>query len=209
MDFGRPNRPADPRLRHPALAPGKAAPLELRMELLVDGELPEAERRAFLRELDAAGDARWRDLAIRFLERQTEKETARTLMAGGRLIPMDALPQAGFWNRAFGWRTVTATAAGLLVVASAALVVITFYPSGHKTTQQTAQYNVLLPADTVGDSTGGAVMVPLVKGATGNEVLFPRDTADDSRMIKRTWIIDPVKDGAVTVPVDTLKATYN
>ena len=100
MDPGCSNRPTDPRLRHPALNAADALPLDLRMDLLVDGELPEEDRRAFLRQLDHAEPGCWRDLAIRFLQRQTEKETAHALMAGGRLVPVELLAYQGFWARA-------------------------------------------------------------------------------------------------------------
>ena len=63
------------------------APLDLQLDLLVDGELPEARRRTLLVSLDRAPD-QWRGLAIRFLQQQTEKQSIRALMNGGKLVPV-------------------------------------------------------------------------------------------------------------------------
>ena len=121
-------------------------PVALQMDLLVDGELSEGQRAVLLRRMEAGGsggneatvNAQWRELALRFLQGQVEKETVRQLMAGGTLVPVDFAGKGarGRWKfPAARWiqsNTVRATAAGLLIAAISA--VITLYvvrrPSG-------------------------------------------------------------------------------
>ena len=67
-------------------------PRELQLDLLVDAELPENQRRALLQAMDQKPDE-WRGLALRFLQRQVEKETVRELTAGGSLVPVDMMPR--------------------------------------------------------------------------------------------------------------------
>ncbi len=198
-------------------APGESAelPLDLQLDLLVDGELPESDRRQLLQDLDrpaaGVGEARWRDLAIRFLERQTEKQTARELMAGGCLMPAELLGGGAerFWLRFRGWRSWTA-AASFLLLASAAVIYFEYPRSPATIAVASNQFNVVLPADTVGNERGLPVSVTLVKNPGADQSLFPvsgRQNLDD--LTRHSVLIEPVSNGAVAIPVDQFRASFN
>ncbi len=55
--------------------------LDMQIDLLVDNELPESDRKALIEKCEKQNGC-WRSLAIRFLERQTERRTVRDLIAG-------------------------------------------------------------------------------------------------------------------------------
>src|SRR5438067_282196 len=110
--------------------PGEAPlPLDLQMDLLVDGELAESQRKAVLLTMDKQSGL-WRGLALRFLERQTEKQSVKALMAGGRIVPVEIVPGAGRRAKAgvagyVGRMRMMAVAAGLLIAVTS--VMITLY----------------------------------------------------------------------------------
>ena len=100
-------------------------PIDLQLDLLVDEELPEDRRRALLKSLDKT-PGRWRDLSIRFLERQVEKKTIHQLITGKspEAKCQDAAPQ-NFPIR--HWLTpmrFTGIAAGLAIAAGSAIVAL-------------------------------------------------------------------------------------
>lgn len=200
---------------HPASPRTAELPRDLCMDLLVDGELPEEDRRRFLLELDRGSlcksDPQWRDLAIRFLQRQTEKQTAQALMAGGNLLPGDRRPSVHRWNRITGWRSMTAIAASLLIVAGAGLVLLEMGPSrGHPANSAPANFNATLPPEVLGDRTSGNVVVPVVTDAGNSPLQFLPAASNDGTIRRASVIIYPEdNDTAVTVPVNTLKAKYN
>src|SRR5581483_11832871 len=85
------------------------------LDLLVDGELPEEKREALLASLDkGALPVGWRDVALRFLERQVEKQTVRGLMAGQKRI---GRYDAAVPRRYFSWWKAGSVAAGLMIAA--------------------------------------------------------------------------------------------
>jgi hypothetical protein len=93
---------------HPA-----ALPVEQQMDLLVDDELPEGPRRTLLKHLDQQ-PARWRELAVLFLERQTERSVARGAIEGREATrSMYAERIAPFHSN---WKITPLKAAGLLIL---------------------------------------------------------------------------------------------
>ncbi|MBR4834305.1 MAG: hypothetical protein IKU86_08260, partial [Thermoguttaceae bacterium] len=70
--------------------------IEALVELLVDGELPDAERRALLERLDAI-DGGWKLCAIAFLEAQTFRQAFRAF-ADAEFSALDRFADADFGN---------------------------------------------------------------------------------------------------------------
>jgi hypothetical protein len=187
--------------------------------------LPEAQRRRLLWQLEqgpAGGE--WRALALRFLQRQVEKESVRQLMDGGSLVPVDFLGNAAamkggtraFPRRLLGWVSAPAaraTAAGLLIAATSAMV--TMYamkssplPAGSEgaSAGATAEFHGNLPGDLLGVSDNVAVTVPVVAGGNGAANLFPASTADGPVLVRRSVVIEPDGSGnAVVIPVNTMR----
>lgn len=210
----RPDKASKSRLRLATPGEPETLPLDLQLDLLVDGELPETDRRHLLEELDrpaaALGEPRWRDLAIRFLERQTEKQTTRALMAGNCILPAEFLAARRFWQRLYGWRTWAATAASLIIVATAALIYIDYPRPRTQVAAASDQLSVVLPGVAVGNDQGVHVVVPLVKNPEGDQSLFPASSEqNDSEMARRSVLIQPVTNGAVAIPVDQWRASFN
>jgi hypothetical protein len=100
-------------------------PLDLELDLLVDEELPEERRRELLKSLDRM-PAHWRDLSIRFLERQVERRSARQLLKQGIVkLPERPQPVENFQFPRRTWFTpmrISAIAAGLLIAVTSAVV---------------------------------------------------------------------------------------
>jgi hypothetical protein len=193
---------------------GEKIPLELGMDLLVDGELSEDQRRAFLKMLDARGDdSRWRSLALRFLQRQLEKQTCKKLLTGGSLVPVDLIPQPQPL-RLFRWLMSPrpmAVAAGLLIAAISSLVtVIASRPAGgtrppHDSSVASVDHASFSP-DIVGFD-GQPISVPLVAAPQGKgpAAFFPSNSSDQ-RIARQSTIIQPDgKGNAIVIPFDTLK----
>jgi hypothetical protein len=205
-------------------------PLELQLDLLVDAELPDPQRRVLLRKLEQRAEMEeWRDLAIRFLHRQVEKQTVRDLMAGGSILPLELLditPPRRF--RLAGWLRspgVMATAAGMLIAATSA--VITLYivrdvaplagaagPSGGA---KIVEFTGNLPGEALGVDKGISVRVPMRPGQDVN--FFPagmlqqgagfernaRGTTPAGAGSRRSVVIQPDgKGNAVAIPVNLM-----
>ncbi len=203
-------------------------PVALQMDLLVDGELAEGQRAVLLRRLEMGGgeqvSAEWRELALRFLQGQVEKETVQQLMAGGALVPVDfSAVDVGGWRfpvvRWMGSTAVRATAAGLLIAAVSA--VITLYvvrrPSGRAVGGDFARgaqyFTGSVPGEAVGYSSNIPVTVPVLQ--TGHDAamnLFPGgggvgNGATDGRdkMQWRSVVIQKDENGnAVVIPVNAM-----
>src|SRR5579862_8950349 len=99
------------------------APLDLRLDLLVDGDLGDHQRAELLRLIEREPE-RWRALAMRFLQRQTEKESVRKLMAGGTLLPAEVAPAKHHVIGRVGMRRFVAAAAAVCIAAGSALVTL-------------------------------------------------------------------------------------
>ncbi len=71
--------------------------IDLAVDLLVDNELPEEQRRSLLGRLDNVPGG-WRSVGIRFLQRQVERDAARRLLSGqlGRAPMAIARPRNRF-----------------------------------------------------------------------------------------------------------------
>ena len=170
-------------------------PLELRLDLLVDGELGEQQRRELLLSLErgAAPDG-WKQLAVRFLERQTEKETVRKLMAGGAVMPVKRVVIGRV-----GMRRLLATAAGLLIAVTSAAV--TFYVA--RPINGAGELRTSLPADAVAADNSVPVSVPVVRAMDGSQFIPVRAP----RATRTSVIVQPDGNGgAIVIPVNTVKA---
>jgi len=198
---------APPRPPHSAYrdaATGDNAPIELQLDLLVDGELPEDQRHTVLLAMER--HATWRELALRFLQRQTEQETVRLLMTGGRVVPVDLAPatarRPAIIGR-IGWIPAMATAAGLLIAAISALV--TLYVVRPVPATALVEFQTSLPRDMVSSDAAVPVSVPMVR-TVDNAMLFPVSNEGDDAMTRKSVIIQPNgRGGFIMIPVSTSK----
>jgi hypothetical protein len=148
-------------------------PWDLRLDLLVDGELPEEQRRTMLTSLDER-PGEWRSVGMRFLQRQTEKESVRKLMAGGRVVPVEMLPMAKAEREAVigrvGWQWIAGVAAGLLIAGASGLVTIRVMKSvgaGAKLATAkpvTNEFHATVPGEVVSSERALNLSVPVVRG---------------------------------------------
>lgn len=138
-----------------------------RLDLLVDGELGEAERSELLRQLDREPGG-WRKLALAFLEAQAWKQAIGAMAARQRPAASGAQPASNTSARRqglpLGWiGTVAAMAASFLFAAALGLMVIR-NPGG-------------LPMPGEGLIADGSPTPRAVNVATGNALSAPRETA--------------------------------
>jgi hypothetical protein len=193
-------------------------PLDLQLDLLVDEELPEEVRVALLARLDSE-PGRWRELSIRFLQRQVERRSVRELMDGGRVLPLNfeaaVRDEVGRLYRFPGMRWATAprligVAAGLLIATTSVLVTVQVMgrrqvsPTVVSTASDTIQAD--LPGQSVGLERPLAVEVPMVDGVReeGRPWQF-LGAAPDRPMPRRNVVIQPDGSGnAVVIPVNTM-----
>jgi len=181
-------------------------PLELQMDLLVDEELPEERRRALLASLDRE-PGKWRELSIRFLERQVERKSVRDLIAGGRLVPVpdEAVEPYKFPRTAWFRSTrMAAVAAGLLIAVGSALVTgywVQHLDDGRNVVAGNAEMvRANLPGEAVGLPDSVPVDVPIVNDKEAS--FFPTVNNGSSR---RAVVIQPDgKGNAMVIPVSTL-----
>lgn len=190
--------------------PPDEMPVELQLDLLVDGELPESQRRMLLGRMDLE-PGQWRDLAIRFLQQQTEKQSVKALMAGGRLVPVAEAPTV---RRAVigrvGWFRLSAVAAGLMIAAGSALVTLMMVrpggtvPGQMMASHDAAEFETTLPADVA--SAALTVRVPMVPVAD-NALIFPAALPADKRPAKTSYVVQSDgKGGYVVIPVSMSKS---
>jgi hypothetical protein len=189
-------------------------PVDLQIDLLVDGELDENERRIVLRRMEELGShaaVGWRELALRFLERQTEQQTVKQLMEGGRLLPVEFLPptsRRNFWHRmkSLQWERPLLVAAGMLIAVTSA--VITLYvvnprPNSASNLKPKGTITFDIPAEAVGGGSSSSpipLSVPLVNADNANLL---QHNNDDASVTRRNWVITPDgADRAVVVPVN-------
>jgi len=189
-------------------------PLDLRLDLLVDGELPEPRRHELLLSLERQ-PAQWRTVALRFLQRQTEKESVRALMAGGNLVPVEIAPVAPAARGAIigrmGWRRIAAVAAGLLIAVTSVAVTLVAVRSGAvgggSGAQARGEFRMTLPGDLVASDHALPVSVSVVPAAD-NTSIFPSNSGDNRRASKTTVVVQPDGNGGyMVVPVSMSKAT--
>ena len=193
-------------------------PLELQMDLLVDGELPEGERAVLLRSMDARPGA-WRELGVRFLRRQVEQETVKRLMAGGTLVEVEMQERVPVYRILWNWMgsgAARATAAGLLI-ATASVMITVYTMSGPRSVGVnlvgTEMYRGAIPAEAVGMKENLPVEVPLtqVQAVDGNLLRWDLSGSwDDGQPQSRKWVIQPGRNGqdAIVIPVEMSRKIY-
>lgn len=94
--------------------------LELQMDLLVDNELPEEDRRTLIQKCEKHMEY-WRMMAIRFLERQAERTTVRDLIAGKTQENAYDVPPIYSFKLPFGIDMRTAAAVLLIAIGAGSL----------------------------------------------------------------------------------------
>jgi hypothetical protein len=186
-------------------------PLDLKLDLLVDGELPDEQREILLQTIEhrEEPEGSWRDVALRFLQRQTEQQAVRRLMAGGNVVPVDFVPRLSARRHILGRihpLPLMAAAAGLLIAATSAL--ITLYAVRPSTTTRSpamAEFRTLIPADVISASEAVPITVPMYRAAD-NAMVLPVSDENDAGLTRRSVIIQSDGgDGFIMIPVSTSK----
>ncbi|MCL2639705.1 MAG: hypothetical protein FWD53_02560 [Phycisphaerales bacterium] len=171
-------------------------PIDERLDLLVDEELPEQQRRELLLWLDA-NPRRWRDLSIRFLQRQVENKAIGELLAvkTGAKASVDLRSTA----KRGGTGRYVAMAAGLLGMVVSALVVVYFVgrPGGGPEV-----ITASLPGSLWDVKGTQNVRVPVTTSDV--PVLFPTNASHQAQ--RRTIVITPEgSHNALIIPVTNLQ----
>lgn len=190
--------------------------LDLHVDLLVDGELTDEQRKQLLRAAEQ-DPKRWRAIAMRFLSRQTEKQAVKQLMGRAPLEQPDTAPYAftrpvPAWQR---WINTQSIAAGLMIALISAAATIYFMQTTHRggnhgntiatVTPTVETITAKLPGETLGLTNADAVKVevPVARTAKIDTDLFAPAVSDEAT--KRSVIIQPDgNNGAVIIPVNTL-----
>jgi hypothetical protein len=195
-------------------------PVELKLEMLVDAELPEVERRELLLALDRE-PGRWRELSMRFLERQVEKQAARQWIGTAAISP--PIPEiAGnhpFPTSVPARNYLRSIAAGLLVAAVSA--VVTIYAVRQPTGAEAGNGAVLtetagpiatdIPGAVLGSSQSLRVSVPVTNVLNVDQPFFPKQQAQpgDDLGSKRSVVIQADASGnPVAIPVNPLRMKF-
>ncbi|MCL2646623.1 MAG: hypothetical protein FWD61_06405 [Phycisphaerales bacterium] len=199
--------------------------IDEQLDLLVDEELPERQRQALLLWLDA-NPRRWRDLSIRFLQRQVENKAIRDLLAAKTSTnaydapSRDRKETTGLVSESHG-RSLTVAARGVRYLAMAAGL-LTLVTAAFLAVHFVSRPAIETPMGGAGAVAGGpeVVTTPLpgslwnVKGTrnvsvpvttTDTPVLFPANASHQSSQ-RRTVVITP--DGsqnALIIPVTNLQ----
>lgn len=188
------------------------SPLDFRLDMLVDGELPEEQRRELLLTIDRQGDTHgsWRSVALRFLQRQTEQQAVRQLMDGGTVVPVEFVPELTARRSVLGrirpW-PVMAAAAGLLIAIASAT--ITFYavrtPGRVSGTPAVAEFRAMIPREVISSDEALPVSVPMVRNFD-NAMVFPVSNESDTEETRKSVIIQSDgRNGFIMIPVSTSK----
>jgi hypothetical protein len=186
-------------------------PLDLKLDLLVDGELPDEQREDLLRAIERREDpdGSWRNVALRFLQRQTEQQAVRRLMAGGNVVPVEFVPRLSGRRHVLGRirpLPLMAAAAGLLIAAISALV--TFYavrPPALNSGPTMAEFHALIPADLISSNEAVPISVPMYH-AVDNAMVLPVSDENDAGLTRRSVIIQSDgRNGFIMIPVSTSK----
>jgi hypothetical protein len=196
-------------------------PLDMQLDLLVDEELAEDARSLLLARMEME-PGQWRELALRFLQRQVERRAARELIAGGRVANVDvqgeleeaSLGMKRMWGgKWMGTRGMTRVAAGLLIATTSALITVQVMRGAGGTVMKQSPrvggedlVQANLPGQSVGLERPVSVEVPVANGMreTGNPWEFLK-TSSDGPMPRRSVVIQPDGRGnALVIPVNTL-----
>ena len=198
----------------PALPPEMQ--LDLQLDLLVDEELPEDVRAALLGRLDSQPGL-WRELSIRFMQRQMERRTMRGLMNGEPLVPVDfeaamRKDEARLYRfpllRSVTTGRMIGVAAGLLLAVTSALITLQVMqrPTSVRppTLGGTDMVQASLPGQSMGMETSLAVNVPVVAQARPDGQAW-QFLSSDKPVTRRSVVIQ--QDGAgnaLVIPVNTM-----
>jgi hypothetical protein len=191
--------------------------MDLYLDLLVDDELPEEKRAEVLRGMT---DGEWRELSLRFLQRQVEKKSVRQLMAGEakRREQQKEQPEVAGRIGSGWWTGATKLAAAIAITAGA--VGITAYMMRHsgvgegtgpvaKGTGEQEVVAVKLPGGVTGDEKGVELPVPVTVRTDGisSDMFLP---AEGERGTKQSLvIIRQSDDKAIAVPVSMTNVVWN
>ena len=189
-------------------------PVDLQLDLLIDSELPETDRKNLLLHMDREPGL-WRDLSIRFLQRQVERETARGMSAGS-LVSEHETRDAIVYRFPSGILRWTAVAAGLILIAATSTV--TWYIANNTIAGNannpvaSAGNNELfvaaMPANVMGTDKSVEMKVPVVRSSnesTGGSLFMTSEAEDPASPPRRSLVIQPDGNGnAVIIPVNTL-----
>jgi hypothetical protein len=182
---------------------------DLQLDLLVDDELPEAQRAPVLRALDAT-PGRWRELAIRFMQRQVERKAIRQMIeqrGAGERKPARSLPFPR--EPIHHWRVAAAFIITAGLAASAA-----FYYSRNTVPSSESQVSSLMVTVPSGPLTGSLGSTPADSHMNLPVAVTPTDVPDIGRMLREArqrgeeshLIVTPNgQNGAVVFPVTTVK----
>jgi len=171
--------------------------IDEQLDLLVDEELPEQQRQELLLWLDA-NPRRWRDLSIRFLQQQVENKAIGELLAAktGARTSVDLRSTAKQWNTG----RYLAMAAGLLVMAISAMLVVYF--AGKSGGGGPEVITTSLPGSLWDVKGAQNVRVPVTTSDV--PVLFPTNASHQAQ--RRTIVITPEGSGnALIIPVTNLQ----
>jgi hypothetical protein len=189
--------------------------MDLNLDLLVDDELPDEQRAQLLRHM---GSAEWRDLSLRFLQRQVERKTVRTMVSAQQPCapeqPADVAGRIGAPQA----RALFKAAAMIAIVAGAVGITAYVMRGGQSADRNGGPIasglpetvNVAIPGDVTGDSKGKLELgVPVLAHTDGisSSMFLP---ADEERGSKQSLvIIKQDNDKAIAVPVSTSNLIWN
>jgi hypothetical protein len=187
-------------------------PWDLRLDLLVDGELPEEQRRSVLISLDER-PGEWRAVGMRFLQRQTEKESVRKLMAGGTLVPVEIVPVVGTGRRAVigrvGGQGSAGVAAGLVIAVISGVATFKVMKSAGTgaTLATTNEIRATVPGEVV--SSGGSLnlSVPVVPGGDDSAIMPVNDWNNNNGAGRQAILLEPDGNNGVTLIQLSLQRT--
>jgi len=132
-------------------------------------------------------------VALRFLERQTEKQSVRALMAGANWCPHPSTCRKrghAFGSRADRLAAVDGVAAGLFIAASSALVTLVAVRSQGSSAEPMRVFPTKLPAEVVAAGTDVRVDVPVLPAALNGDV-FQFNKSDNGRTTRNTILVQP------------------
>jgi hypothetical protein len=191
--------------------------MDLYLDLLVDDELPEEKRAEVLRGMT---DGEWRELSLRFLQRQVEKKSVRELMAGEARRREQFIETPAVAGRiGGGWWTGATKLAAVIAITAGAVGITAFvmrHSEGGGVGGPVAQGSgeremvaVKLPGDVTGDAKGVELQVPVLAHTDGitSDMLLP---AEGERGTKQSLvIIRQSDDKAIAVPVSMTNVVWN
>lgn len=176
--------------------------LDMELDLLVDNELPDDQRKHVLRAIDKQHPDQWRTLALRFLERQAERAAVQNLMGNAPAAPAPVHRLAPAFRP-----SALRIAAALLLTAGVAASVGHYMgreqaagPGGPVVAMDTITTSI--PSTVLGSDQGQSieVTVPLVGSLAAPELPAAGDGASD-RAVRHVMIVPNGRNEAVVFNV--------